>query len=153
MGMDFRVWDKGVNKWVDQLYLDQWGNAMDSVGPFSGWGRTEMMPNTRFVKHMNTHYLDKNDKYVFEGDICRITLPNDALLCVVTYVPNCCSYLLAHYNGVSIDLYEFYENAKSLIEVVGNVFDNPDMVDELRLRENELAENYSKAEVGLDATA
>lgn len=151
--MEYRVWDKISRKWIAKTYMDQFGNLYEPGSRFTGFEATMVIPNERYIVHKNTYYLDKNDKYIFEGDICNIALPDEVLTCIVVYVPSCCSYLLAHDNGDKVDVYEFYEGAKDLIEVVGNVIEDGNIVRNFYVNENAKCGNVDRVEVNSNASA
>ena len=151
--MPFRVYDTKEKKWVSNCYLNQFDDLLLSEKKRFGKEKTTMLPDSRYVWHRDIGYLDKNDNLIFEGDICNINTSKGDFVCVVAYVPSCCSYLLAHSDGEKIDLYEFYEEAKDLIEIVGNIFDNADMVEAPQVKEEVVEEQVEEAKDDDNATA
>ena len=74
---------------------------------------------------------------IFEGDICRIDVPLDeedeeneeyeTLYCFVVYIPERAAYLL--FETKYFAYYHFHPDIIKKLSVVGNVLDNPDLID------------------------
>lgn len=74
---------------------------------------------------------DKNNKLIYEGDICRCEI-NDgkSVICVVGFAPECASYLFLDYKDSVF--YPITKEVCDRIEIIGNIFDNPNLADELK---------------------
>lgn len=146
MYMPFRVYDTKEKKWVQNCYLNQLDDLLLSEKKKFGKEKTTLLSDNRYVWHRDIGYLDKNDNLIYEGDICNINTNKGEFVCVVVYVSSCCSYLLAHSDGEKVDLYEFYEEAKDLIEIVGNIFDTPDKIKMPHIEEDVAEEKQADEE-------
>lgn len=124
--MSFRVWDSVEKKWlVEMLYIANNGDLLSSEQKMFGKEKTNLLSESRYIVHQDIQYLDKNDVLIYEGDICRIQTADGEKMCVVAYIPSFASYNLIEINFDDPIVYGFYEEVKELIEVVGNVCDNP----------------------------
>lgn len=142
MYMPFRVYDTKEKKWLQNCYLNQFDDLLLSEKKKFGKEKTMLLSDNRYVWHRDIGYLDKNDNPIFEGDICNINTNKGEFVCVVVYISSCCSYLLAHSDGEKVDLYEFYEEAKDLIEIIGNIFDTPDKIEMPEINEEVIEEKH-----------
>ncbi|MCM1308847.1 MAG: YopX family protein [Butyrivibrio sp.] len=75
---------------------------------------------------------DRNGRKIFEGDICkRITLPlRLEYLFEIRYVPEKCCFLAVDLDGTNMKFISDYFNSYYDIEVVGNIFDNRELLKE-----------------------
>lgn len=90
------------------------------------------VPASDFILMQSTGLKDKNDKEIFEGDIVKFPEFNgDIYITPVAWDKSCACF------GVSFDgkyptsfdyLEEFYTELKD-IEVVGNIYENPQLLD------------------------
>ena len=74
-----------------------------------------------------TGLYDKNDNRIWENDIIR-TFENDSkdtLINIVKFIDGCFKVFKKHYLPINLDCYE-----KSDLKSVGNIFDNPDLLEE-----------------------
>ena len=70
-----------------------------------------------------TGLTDKNDVRIFEGDIVSL-VKHDGLIYKVVYVP--CRYELVNSKGVNCFVLDIYKSEN--IEVIGNIYDNPELL-------------------------
>lgn len=110
---DYSMWDSKKKKWV--------------LGLFSKKLKLLFGEKDRYYIHHSLEYYDKNYIPVYEGDICRITPGDEPILCVVAYIPDRAAYMLLDYKH---DVYyRFHDEVRDMIEVVGNVLENPELVE------------------------
>lgn len=128
----FRVWDG--NKMTDQIRLE-FAHGLRLVST-SNLG-FDMIGDDKCILMQSTGLLDKNAKEIYEGDI--VVVPNqnydpsngddNNLIKVVSY----------HVNRFGIEdmkagefeeLYDYWtgENETEDIEIVGNIYENPDLL-------------------------
>lgn len=124
----FRIWDNKQQCWLrGDYYLSQNGDLLSSDKKVFGTEKLSLMSEARYVWQQDTGYDDKNGQRIYEGDICRITIDNEHIVCIVSYIPSRASYMLLD-NKYSA-YYTFHNEVRELIEIVGNVFENQNMIE------------------------
>ena len=123
----FRVYNIKKCKWENDIFIDAYNNIykisknlFDKI--FLLHDKTD-----EYVFHKFIDLYDKNSEMVFEGDIIEAQVANDITVTgIVTYAKEYSSYVILCYNPD-----EFYVLGDSIcqqIEVVGNVFDTPELL-------------------------
>ena len=101
------------------------------------WGMTNDVPNMVEVDPSTicqcTGLKDKNGKLIWENDICRrVLLPTKRIKTnfKIAYVPYKCCLSAIDLDGGNITFLSDYINNKYEVEVIGNIFDNPELLEE-----------------------
>lgn len=124
----FRVRDTKENKWLrGDYYLSQNGDLLSSDKKMFGTEKLSLMSETRYVWQQDTGYDDRNSQRIYEGDICKINIDDECIICVVAYIPSCASYMLL--DNKHSAYYTFHNEVRERIEVVGNVFENNNLIE------------------------
>lgn len=119
----FRAWDKSFHKYCENVIVSTINKEITVYGRLVG-GRTELIPNSHVELEQCTGLKDKYEKLIYEGDIVNI-LPEEELAviswdsdraCVVFETEDCC---------YSFDNFFSYE-----LEVIGNIHENPELLEE-----------------------
>ena len=79
-----------------------------------------------------TGLKDKNDKLIFENDICRrALLPTKRIKTnfKIAYVPYKCCLSAIDLDGGNITFLSDYINNKYEVEIIGNIFDNKELLE------------------------
>lgn len=128
----FKIWDKTRNKWLfsncGQFLLTQDGNVMfhmDGDNPLE-----PIIDQIEYEVLMYTGLKDKNGKEIYEGDIVKYTSELENGIFEVKY-GNCRFYGLwieANFMGITTDL--FYLGCSNELEVIGNIYENPELLEE-----------------------
>lgn len=113
----FRAWDKENNQWVNQnAVLPNWSDTpYFNVACIVGDETLELRSDENFIWCEYTGLKDKNGKEVFEGDIVRFKLFNEATPCYwEVKIPN---------------IYLAMKNEENhQIEVIGNLYQHPELL-------------------------
>ena len=141
--MPFRVYDKLTQNWVrEECYINKLGDLLTSEKKMFGNEKLSLMSDTRYVWHKDIGYNDKNGRLIYEGDVCKIKTVDEEKVCVVSYIPSFAAYMLVGKHDDDVILYQFYEEAHELIEVIGNCFDNDyDELAGIEKKQEEVDEN------------
>ena len=109
------------------------------------WGMTNDVPNMVEVDPSTicqcTGLKDKNGKLIWENDICRrVLLPTKRIKTnfKIAYVPYKCCRSARDLDGGNIRFLSDYINNKYEVEVIGNIFDNKELLE----REDKDENNY-----------
>ena len=146
--MSFRLYDHKAKQWYnDDFYVSFFGDVYLSKKTLFGNDKMSLASETRYTLHQDIGAYDINGKLIFEGDICR-NCHNHDIVGVVGYYSEQAAYLLfepkydAKYrmNAVMID-----SDSRSEMEIIGNVFDNADLIQEL-LERNGVIKSEPNAE-------
>lgn len=125
----YRAYDTVKNKWVSDVYM--------SPNPFSNlyifkkniFGKNKLIvadPN-RYVVHKEIGIDDKYDTSIYEGDIIKAeTADGKKFIGLVAYAHEFAAYVVFRYNPD--EYYVLGSDISSNIEVIGNVFDNSDLL-------------------------
>ena len=125
----FKAKRKDNGKWVEGYYQKQFdldGSEQHLIfwsKSYTVWEYAEINPDTLC---QYTGLTDKNGKRIWENDICD-TFENDSkeiLRNIVKFEDGCFKVFKEHYLSMHLDCYE-----ESDLKVVGNVFDNPKLLE------------------------
>lgn len=78
-----------------------------------------------------TGLTDKNGKLIWENDICRrILFPTKRIKTIfrIAYVPYKCCLSAIDLDGSNVTFLSDYINNQYEVEVIGNIFDNPELL-------------------------
>nr|DAF66680.1 MAG TPA: YopX protein [Caudoviricetes sp.] len=115
----FRIWDKEGNRMID-------GDSFT----FEEYIPINYMFNdsNRFIFMQYTGLKDKNDKKVYEGDIVRIDY-GDGLLMGIMEFYDFAWCIKSKYKNYKNLYYPIFCEDIDLIEVLGNIYENPELLE------------------------
>ena len=126
----FRIYDKElkeshIEELQDLCEDDIWYDGETDVWNVLYYSTHEQ---ERFVALQCTGIEDKNNIEIYEGDIVQVILPefDKKWLGKIEYEQAICSYVIKRKGYIDV---AFFENLKD-IEVIGNIYDNPDLLKE-----------------------
>ena len=126
----YRIYDKEKKCWVrENIFLAPNEDMVMLTKGLFGRKKLSLVPSSRFIFQRDTNLLDKNNVLIYEGDIVQSTDAN--YIGIVTYIQEATAYVILDYHDYKYYLlgYSSLEEGRSdIIEVIGNVFDNKDML-------------------------
>ena len=121
----YRVHNNKEGKWLkDNVYLSPNNDLYISKKSLFGTEKLSLASEHRYTYHQDIGLNDKNNKLIFVGDICKIEHLN--VIGVVAYVAEHASYYLL--DNKNLKYYPLNKERCSEIEIIGNVFDNKDLL-------------------------
>lgn len=121
----YRIYDKEKKCWVrENIFLAPNEDIVMLTKGLFGRKKLSLVPNSRFIFQRDIDLLDKNNVRIYEGDIVQNTDAN--YIGIVTYVSEATAYVVLDYHN-----YKYYllgERRSDIIKVIGNIFDNKDML-------------------------
>lgn len=140
--IQFRVWDTQEKVWAtgfvlrqepEEILLDEYcGKHLDaSLLKYNGYGggfmpeEYDTVERGRYIVCLGTGWKDKNDKKIYEGDILNDTGRYGSLGWYVRSILHFGAYI----EGLEpVESEWWYENKRKELEVIGNRFENPELL-------------------------
>lgn len=123
----FRVYDNKENNWVNKdVLLARNDDLFRRDDALFSTSKLNLMSDKRYTWQQSIGFYDSNGKIIYEGDICEVNVNDETIYCLVAYIHERASYMLL--DNKHSAAYGFYKEVTELIKVVGNVFDNNDLI-------------------------
>lgn len=121
----YRVYDNKECKWVREgIYLSPNNDLSTSKKALFGTEKLSLASEHRYTYHRDIGLNDVNGHIIFEGDICKIDRLN--VIGVIVYVSEHASYYLL--DEKNFKYYPLSEDRCREIEIIGNIFENKDLL-------------------------
>lgn len=125
----FRGQTKSDKKWIygNLLKTDNGTYVIQNYFPFEGIGKYEVDPETVC---QYTGLTDKNGRKIFEGDIVRYTdeVIEKEKVDEIKYNETHAAFCRLHKSEMGLQYLLIDEAIANKIEVIGNTFDNPELI-------------------------
>jgi uncharacterized phage protein (TIGR01671 family) len=126
----YRVYDKRKKRWrSNNIYIAPNENLYrveNSI--FSKKDKLVLLDEDRFVVHRDTGLTDKSGILIYEGDIVKAEVEDNAfIIAEVIYLHERASYIIMSFKAET--WYDLGTQVCDRIEVVGNVFDTPNLLE------------------------
>lgn len=120
----FRIFYKPNYKKPEMIYNAErtYDNGCSGVGSIYHESFGEILNDKDCIVMQSTGTADKNGKEIYEGDIVKI----DNLIKQVKFTCYGCRFQLTDKDGYFFD--SIYKNRTDEIEVIGNIFENKDLL-------------------------
>jgi len=124
MKIKFKAWDREDKDMLDWLTISQYSfNSMGSKLMY------DVLKDSKYCTLLYTYREDKNGNDIYEGDI--LEAPNDSNYrfgkrCIVEYMGDDAAFGL-----IGIDHFDFHildSNIASTLTIIGNRFENPELL-------------------------
>ena len=127
----YRAKRKSDKKWIygNLIQTDDGVYIIQNYVPQHLIGKYDVDPSTIC---QCTGLKDKNGKLIWENDICRrILLPTKRIKTIfrIAYVPYKCCLSAIDLDGSNVTFLSDYINNQYEVEVIGNIFDNPELLE------------------------
>ena len=123
----FRVYDNVNKKWIRrEIFLSMDEELMRCDDALFGTSKIRPLSDEKYTWHQSIGVLDRCGNLIYEGDICEVNLEEEKIYCLVAYIHDRAAYMLLDnkYNAA----YSFYKEVNDRIKIVGNIFDNEDLI-------------------------
>lgn len=126
--MTYRVYDKKKKRWVkDDFFLTPDGDLLQSEKSLFG-NKMTFVSKDRYVYQSSIGLLDKNGRLIYVSDYVRAKISEDKeVVGLVTYASELSGYVILCFE--TDEYFELGESVSKLIEVIGNVFEEPKEVE------------------------
>ena len=125
----YRVYDTQKKKWLKyDVYLMPNGDLYKLEKPiFRKRNTLRQLSTDRYVYHRDIGLYDKNDVLIYQGDIVKANINEDEYInAEVAYVEHIASYVILDFKEGRY--YSLGTEECSHLEVIGNVFDTPELL-------------------------
>lgn len=123
----YRVYDNEKKHWVkEDIFLSPTEDVIMFFNSLFGRKKPSLVPSSRYVYQRDIELLDKNDVLMYEGDIVQGDTTDIHFIGIITYLSQLASYVVLDYHTGKY--YSLGEKQRKLIKIIGNIFDNRDML-------------------------
>ena len=124
----YRVFDRKEKHWVKEgIYLSPNNDLSTSKNAVFGNVKLSLSSDERYTWHRDIGLYDKDNVLIYEGDIVEANLDEEKkIIALVSYSLEFASYVLLDFKEHKY--YTLGMNKCKFIKVIGNVFDNSDLL-------------------------
>lgn len=125
----YRVYDTQKKRWLKyDVYLMPNGDLYKLEKPiFRKRNTLKQLSTERYIVHRDIGLTDKNGVLIYQGDIVKAMINEDETInAEVGYIPDIASYVILDFEANRY--YSLGTEECSHLEVIGNVFDTPELL-------------------------
>ena len=134
----FRAWDKETQTMLDVSLIDFKKSVL--VGEHWEFGETNFINFDDVNIMQSTGLFDKNGKEIFEGDILKVANNDSSWFEVVKYDHDKAMFISKEvnlkYEVPETPLYDLFSPYLFKVEVIGNIWEDGDLIDGKKANEN-----------------
>lgn len=127
----YRVYDKKEKQWLtDGVFIAPNDDKYKVKNGIIGNKKLELIPDFRYIYQNCIQIKDKNNKWIFEGDILKVYDPlglNDDKVGLVSYCHEKAAYVFLCYDEMN-----YYPLSKGICEnnseIIGNIFETHELI-------------------------
>ncbi|WP_430596082.1 YopX family protein [Streptococcus gallolyticus] len=127
----FRAWDKKCNEMFKDTFAITESGQVIIVEQESVFDTPDYVFTDDLIIMQSTGLIDKNGKEVFENDVIR---DSDGFEGIVQYDESYGVYGIAYLptlsNGIDMTFEELKDNYRNKFEVIGNIYENSELLEE-----------------------
>ena len=136
----FRAWDSVRKKFVEHFFITDNGLICNMEKPTSGYNSPIPVEKSELILMQSTGLKDKNNKEIFEGDILKVANNDSSWFEVVKYDHNKAMFISKEinlkYEVPETPLYDLFSPYLFKVEVIGNIWEDGDLIDGKKANEN-----------------
>ena len=133
----FRAWDEELKLMLDVPLIDFKKRGV--VGEHWGFGETNFLSFDDIELMQSTGLKDKNGKEIFEGDVIAIEVDDtETPINARVFQNSKIGVLMFHVfeDNEDVPMVELLEDNSVAFEIIGNVWEDGDLIDSKKTREN-----------------
>lgn len=136
----FRAWDSEKKKFVEHFFITDNGLICNMGKPTSGYNSPIPVEKSELILMQSTGLRDKNGKEIFEGDILKVANNDSSWFEVVKYDHDKAMFISKEvnlkYEVPETPLYDLFSPYLFKVEVIGNIWEDCDLIDGKKVNEN-----------------
>ena len=136
----FRAWDSVKKKFVEHFFITDNGLICNMEKPTSGYNSPIPVEKSELILMQSTGLHDKNGKDIFEGDILKVANNDSSWFEVVKYDHDKAMFISKEvnlkYEVPETPLYDLFSPYLFKVEVIGNIWEDCDLIDGKKVNEN-----------------
>lgn len=129
----FRAWDSVEKKFVEHFFITDNGLICDMEKPTSDYNSPIPIEKSELILMQSTGLVDKNGKEIFEGDVIAIEVDDTETPINARVSQNSkIGVLMFHVfeDNEDVPMVELLEDNSVAFEIIGNVYENPELLEE-----------------------
>lgn len=136
----FRAWDSVEKKFVEHFFITDNGLICNMEKPTSGYNSPIPIEKSELILMQSTGLYDNNGKEIFEGDILKVANNDSSWFEVVKYDHDKAMFISKEvnlkYEVPETPLYDLFSPYLFKVEVIGNIWEDCDLIDGKKVNEN-----------------